>query len=365
MFEQGYYEKLGYKNLKRYQDYRKKYKSLMSESQISFLLGILSNFKFPDGRNIENVLEVGVYNGVTSLYMLKEGCKNTENYKQYGIDIGDTEFFGEAVFKEATAEELEHFSLYRNSTALDIENVIPKDTQLDMVFIDAGHAHPNPLINLLCVLPYLHDESIVMLHDVINYMRPNAWGESFIFEGWMYPKYRNINIFTKETKEETLGVIEIPKDKNELYEMLLTVAKLPFRAAPWKYDDIYLGINEKTIQRLHDFMLRHYDNEFTEEIIKYFYTNLENYRKEWLLRVHETRFYNYLFESVNKCTQKISTLEDKMSLLDSALNLKCAKQNVKYTFLQKIFSIKNSYDKKHKIITILGIKIKFKRKHES
>ena len=365
MFEQGYYEKLGYKNKKNYKDYRKKYKSACSASQIYFLLGILSDFKFFDGRNIENVLEVGVYNGVTSLYMLKEGCKNTENYKQYGIDIGDTEFFGEAVFKEATAEELEHFSLYRNSTALDIENVIPKDTQLDMVFIDAGHSHPHPLIDLLCVLPYLHDESIVMLHDVINYMRPNAWGESFIFEAWIYPKYRNINIFAKETKEETLGVIEIPKDKNELYEMLLTVAKLPFRAAPWKFDDIYLGINEKTIHKLHDFMLRHYDNEFTEEIIKYFYTNLENYRKEWLLRVHETRFYNYLFESVNKCTQKISILEDKMNLLDSDFKIKRANQNVKYTFLQKIFSIKNSYDKKHKIITILGIKIKFKRKHES
>ena len=319
--EQGYYEKSGYERFKTYTDYRKEYKSLCAVSQISFLLGVLSDYKFSNKKNIENVLEVGVYNGVTSLYMLKEGCKSRESYKQYGIDIGKSDFIGEAAIKESTPEEKEHFFLHKNSTALDIESVVPSTTKLDMVFIDAGHSHPHPIIDLICVIPYLHDESIVMLHDVIDYMKPNAWGESFIFAAWKASKYRNINIFSKEPQEETLGVIEIPKDKNELYDLLLTVAKLPFRAAPWKFDDIYLGINEQTIQRLHDFMLRHYDKDFTEEIIKCFYTNLENYRNEWVLRVHETRFYNYLFETTNNIQSKISALESKNKTVDT--ELKC------------------------------------------
>lgn len=42
---------------------------------------------------------------------------------------------------------------------------------------------------------------------------------------------------------------------------------------------------------------------------------------------------------------------------------KYKKLNKKNTFLQKIFSVKNSPDKNKKVITILGIKIKIKRKH--
>ena len=36
----------------------------------------------------------------------------------------------------------------------------------------------------------------------------------------------------------------------------------------------------------------------------------------------------------------------------------------KLSFLEQIFSIKNSYDRRHKIIRLLGIKIKFKRKQK-
>lgn len=365
MFEQGYYEKLGYERFKTYADYRAQYESLASISQISFLLGLIADYKFSNGRKIENVLEIGLYNGVTSLYMLKEGCKNTENYKQYGIDIGNDSFFGEAAQKESTEEEKQHFFLNLNSTALDIEKCIPVGTKLDMVFIDAGHSHPHPLIDLLCVIPYLHDESIVLLHDVVDYMRPNAWGESFIFEAWKYPKYRNINVFAKDIKEEELGMIEIPKDKNKLQEMLLTVAQLPFRAAPWKFDEIYLGINENTIKRLEEFMQRYYEKDFCEQIIKSFYTNLENYKKEWVLRVHETRFYDYLFykglnfdAEIKKLKQNNDIAKNEIENIITELNV--LKQRAQYTFLQKIFSVKNINT--HKVFTVFGIKFKFRRR---
>lgn len=381
MFKQGYYEEIGYKKFKEFTNYRQSYKSLASESQISLLLGLIANYKFSNERKIQNVLEIGVYNGVTSLYMLKEGCKNNDNYQQYAIDLGGTDFFGEAVFKEASTEELQHFSLYKNSTALDIENILPQNTKLDLVFIDAGHSHPHPLIDLICVLPFLHEESLVLLHDVVDYMRPNAWGESFIYEYWKFPKYRNIKLNSRYStnnnipnklnntgieenifKQETLGVISIPNDKKQLMDMLLYIANLPFRAAPWDFDDIYLGINEETIERLKDFMLRYYSCDFTQSIIDAFYLNLENYKKEWVLRVHETRFYNYLFEKNQKIEKQISKLEKQVELNKieiQSLSKKIPNNNNQYTFLERIFSVKNSSS--HKVITILGIKIKLNR----
>lgn len=381
MFKQGYYEKIGYEYFKKLPNYRKLYNALATESQISLLLGLIKNYKFSDKRDIQNVLEVGVYNGVTALYMLKEGCKDNASYKQYGIDLGNTDFFGEAVIKEADTEELKHFSLHKNSTALDIENIIPKDSKLDLVFIDAGHSHPHPLIDLICVLPFLHEESLVLLHDVVDYMRPNAWGESFIYEYWKAPKYRNIKLNSKYLanklhnnalkntgideylyKEETLGVISIPNDKKELLEMLLYLAKIPFRAAPWDFDDIYLGINEQIIEKLKDFMLRHYSSEFTQSIIDAFYLNLENYKKEWVLRVHETRFYNYLFEKNQKLEKQISKLEKQVELNKieiQSLAKQIPNNDKQCKFISKVFSVKNNDS--HKIISILGLKVKLRK----
>ena len=58
MFEQGYYEKLGYEKFKAYTDYRKLYNSLATESQISFLLGLIADYKFSNGRKIENAKKI-------------------------------------------------------------------------------------------------------------------------------------------------------------------------------------------------------------------------------------------------------------------------------------------------------------------
>lgn len=66
MFKQGYYEEIGYKKFKEFTNYRQSYKSLASESQISLLMGLIANYKFSNERKIQNVLEIGVYNGVTS-----------------------------------------------------------------------------------------------------------------------------------------------------------------------------------------------------------------------------------------------------------------------------------------------------------
>ena len=71
MFKEEYYENIGYDLFFKFEDFRNKYYSLSTISQISFLLGLISNYQFTDGRKIENVLEIGVCNGVTSLYMLK------------------------------------------------------------------------------------------------------------------------------------------------------------------------------------------------------------------------------------------------------------------------------------------------------
>lgn len=314
MFKQGYYEELGYDSFYKLEDFRRKYSSLASTPQISLLIGLISNYKFSNGQKIEKVLEIGIYNGVTSLYMLKTGCANSTNYKQYGIDIDTKDFCGEAVLKEATPEELNCFNLHKGKTALNIPEILNKNEKLDLVFIDGGHCHPLPLIDLVSIIPYLHEESIICLHDVVDYHYPQAWGESFIYEIWPDNKYRNIN---QAGIPETLGIIKPLKNKDLLHKTLIDLAKIPHRAAPWKFNNKYRGIDENALNKLNQNMLEHYDKRFVEQFIGHLSDNLKTYDNEYILRIHETRFLKYLYEEIQSLHSKINDLKENINELNN------------------------------------------------
>ena len=317
MFPTGKFEKIGYELLMKYPNFREKYSSLSNPYQIGFLLGLINDYKFSNGKSINTVLEIGVHNGVTSLYMLKEGCKQSgKQFHLYGIDIGDGDFYGQAVFEEASAEELIHYQLHKNSTSFDIEKIFDSKC-IDMVFIDGGHSHPHPIMDLIHVLPFLHEESIVLLHDVVDYMRPHAWGESFVFVGWKHKKYRTVHLNTKlePTTPTTLGCIEIPTDKTYLYDNIESIARIPFRASPWFMGGNYIGINEEHINSLKSFMERHYDTVFAQKIFGLFTFNFNDYNQNFLLYLHETKFYNWLFERSQTHNKDIIDIKKKLEEL--------------------------------------------------
>ncbi|MCL2629771.1 MAG: class I SAM-dependent methyltransferase [Alphaproteobacteria bacterium] len=306
MFENGYYEKIGAEIFDDIPDFWSKYVTHCSKYQICFLMGLIR------GKGMKNILEIGTSNGVASLYMLKAmveggGTKNSD-FKLRSIDIAKDDFIAKAVLSEASKTELESFELHKGRTAFDIENILPENTKLDLVFIDGGHSHPHPLFDLIYIIPYLHDESLVVLHDVMGlHLRPNAWGESFIFEGWTESKYQNYNIEGKH--KETLGCIKIPKDPAALRENLLRIAKIPMRAAPWKWDDCRLGFDKTHLDRLCEFMKRHYTENLADEIYQALLKNYTTYMEEWLLRVHETRFIDHIYEKYWDFESRLLKLE--------------------------------------------------------
>ena len=319
MFEVGKYERLGYELFLGYPDIRKKYRSFCWEFEIGFLLGLIDNFRFTDGRAINTVLELGIQDGVTSFYMLKTGCGRANgggSFELYGIDKGSTDSYGQAVLNEASKEELEHHHLYRGSTSFDIEKILG-EKRIDMVFIDAAHSHPYPIIDLIHMIPFLHNESLVLLHDVVN-MEPHEWGASFIYDAWKDKKYTSVYFNDKHEilGETALGWIKIPSDKKELYNIIEQVIEVPFRAVRWKFDDIYLGIDESHIKSLRIFMSKYYDNGFSEKICDKLLLNLEEYKRSWMLYFNETKFFFRLFQESKKHSSIINDLEMKLRQLE-------------------------------------------------
>ena len=87
------YEIRGKKFDDQINEWSTKYKSLMSIEQKRFLMSIISENK------IKNVLEVGIFNGVSSLCILKSGLSANKDFHLYSIDLNNNkDFVGQAVF---------------------------------------------------------------------------------------------------------------------------------------------------------------------------------------------------------------------------------------------------------------------------
>ena len=223
------YEEIGYEQYAELPPYREKYLSpaLATVSQISCLMGLIASYRFSDDRAIERVLEVGVDVGVTDLYLLKAGMKNP-NFYLYSIEKWEDPFLGSAVYQEADNLELKHYSLHKGKTTFDIESVLDSTLRLDMIFIDGAHAHPYPLMDLLFLLPYLHRESLIVLHDVEVYSDVGELGNCYIFSAWD-DKYVNRKFFGEKisTDTESMGILKLPKSRERLQEILLHTAGQP------------------------------------------------------------------------------------------------------------------------------------------
>src|SRR5207244_870773 len=103
--------------------------------------------------------------------------------------------------------------------------------ELEIVFIDADHRHPAPLLDLLRLAPYMRRGGWSVLHDIrlgtIGRAASEAghtsrWGTAYgaewLFDCWPFRKISGGNI----------GAIQLPDEKSELVPFALRLMSLPF-----------------------------------------------------------------------------------------------------------------------------------------
>jgi hypothetical protein len=299
---------------------------------MSFLIGLIDKYRFSNGERIKRVLEVGIFNGGTGLALLKQGCKN-DGFYLYGIDKGETDFYGQAVFNEATKEELEHYELHRGSTTADIENILKDKEKLDMIFIDALHEHPSTLIDLIYLIPFLRKDALICMHDTLQDI-PSQWGPGYIYLLWNGQKYRNyyLDDELQPLYKESLSCIVANQEKESLYKNLLDAANIPYRAVYIQStgvdasncsdtestirikDDYYLlNLNEKDISKLKIFIAKHYDEKLATDISEGLWGRFEEYQKAWPLYFCEKRNDRSLYNTTITMQQEISRLEKEIN----------------------------------------------------
>jgi predicted O-methyltransferase YrrM len=103
--------------------------------------------------------------------------------------------------------------------------------ELELVFIDADHRHPMPLLDLLRLAPYLKPGGWVLLHDTrlgtmgreaSKNSQTSCWvtayGPEWLFDYWPFRKISGGNI----------GAIQLPDDKSALIPFALRLMSIPF-----------------------------------------------------------------------------------------------------------------------------------------
>lgn len=106
--------------------------------------------------------------------------------------------------------------------------------ELDVVFIDADHQHPRPLLDLLRLAPYVQSGGWIVLHDIqlgtigrqavaagesLKWAAPA--GAEWLFDQWPFRKISGGNI----------GAVQLPAEKCALIPFALRLMSVPFEVS--------------------------------------------------------------------------------------------------------------------------------------
>lgn len=261
-------------------------------SQIAYLVGTIKDHTFENGDKVKRVFEIGVANGMSSLYMLKAGA-DTDDFILYGVDILTSA--GKDVYENASDLEMSKWRMHKQKTSFDIEEILNGE-KLDMVFIDGMHAHPAALIDFIMVYPQLREDAIVIFHDVETYLDPSELGACYFYTAWSGEKRQNLNVpclmENHEEVTEYMGMIDIKRVAKDIFADLLLIANQPITGAYYSFgrkgDPLGLELSDFDVT-MRNYMLKYYPKDFTEELLSILIANFKDYKSKWIYYKHQNR----------------------------------------------------------------------------
>ena len=300
------------------------------------------------------LLELGVCSGGSSLVMLN-AIKNIEGAHLYSIDYNTKHYNLKdkltGFYVDNFPELKEKWTLKTGGLALNFMDEIGGD--IDFCLIDTVHANPGEILDFLMILPYLKKNATVVFHDTNLHTRKGKTRK--LSTAWQFTN----NILMSTVTGNKLIPAESPFKANlpfvnisgiELNEDSFTHIWDVFNLLTIKWNYIP---NSMDIKQLEQFILRFY-GKFYQEYFNKVLANQQSIKliDEQLAKKQET----------SQEKNNLPVIEEKIKKIQSNINMfytEWKSTKLQNTFWQKIFSVKNQLN--HKVITILGIKIKLKR----
>ena len=162
------------------------------------------------------VVELGVASGASSaaiLCALDQLPEINGGRVLYSCDVRSTCYFNESFATGHACSEMYPDARTRWRTEFDVDarrlaRVLPRGS-VDLTFIDANHAHPWPLLDLLHVTAVAKPRSWVVLHDVdlpIHYPEYQVYGPRWLFQAWPFNKVKGAGRWV------SIAAVQLPED---------------------------------------------------------------------------------------------------------------------------------------------------------
>jgi predicted O-methyltransferase YrrM len=183
-----------------------------------------------------NVIELGVAAGVSSAYLLYslDSLADADGGRQLlSCDIQPECYFDPS---RATGEARQaiypspraRWVLDTNTDARRLSQTLAP-ASVDLLFIDANHYHPWPLLDLLHLAVAAKPQSWVVLHDInLPRIAPQvtASGAAWLFESWPFDK------LSAGGAQRNIGALKLPADLNRLVPFAEALLERTWEHAP-------------------------------------------------------------------------------------------------------------------------------------
>lgn len=240
----------------------------MSPSQYSLINGIIRKHK------PINCLEVGVASGGSSILILN-AIKDLKNSRLVSLDLNQhlyinnnysTGYRVNKYFPELT-DKWQLFTGEQPHIFLQKLNI-----KYDFVFLDTAHISPGEIINLIEILPFLKNNSIIVLHDIIWHFIKEIGNEKIQSVSspqilLMSALHGDKILIQNDKGIDNMGAIFLYPNQREYYLdyflLLLTF---------WQYMP-----TEKQLNEIRIFIKKYYQNELYLKIFDIAVINNRNY----------------------------------------------------------------------------------------
>jgi glycosyltransferase involved in cell wall biosynthesis/predicted O-methyltransferase YrrM len=209
-------------------------RGVISGGDAEFLLELVT------GIMPRRILELGVASGTSAaalLCALDQLDDQGTGRELYSCDVRSTCYFdAQRAVGAATREMYPHhrarWVLNTDSDARRISRQLDP-ASIDLVFIDANHCHPWPLLDLLHVTTVVKPGSWIALHDIaLPRLHPQfqVYGPQWLFRAWPFNKIHGID------GSANIGAVQLPADLRQLLPMAHALLDRPWEHVPTSWD---------------------------------------------------------------------------------------------------------------------------------
>ncbi len=147
-------------------------------------------------RFIEIGMASGLSGGFIASFMAENGGEYFTSLDHDNTFFGDTSKTNGFLMEEICAGGTIAIEKRPFRTSIDLPDLFPGtfDQAFDMAFVDANHAHPWPIIDTLCLCPFMRGSRIVIHHDLNLFRKQDAVvgiGPKYLHD--QFPADRRIN----------------------------------------------------------------------------------------------------------------------------------------------------------------------------